>query len=188
MEKNILKEIVMFVEKESLKNNRGYHKEWMRHLNIVSTNALEIADKLGGDKDIVFLAAWLHDIGKIMYGKENHHITGAEIAERKLRELNFPKDKIREVKHCILSHRGSKNIKRETLEAQIVADADAMAHFEGVEDLVKAEFVLGEVSSESKVHQLVHEKLIRSWNKLSPEGKSFAEIKYPIVLNNLNLK
>ena len=44
MEKNILKEIVMFVEQESLKNNRGYHKEWMRHLNIVSTNALEIAD------------------------------------------------------------------------------------------------------------------------------------------------
>src|SRR3989338_3285151 len=137
MEEKIIEEVKKFVEAESLKNDRGYHKEWMIHLKSVSANALELANKLNADKEVVFLASWLHDIGKIMYEKEDHHITGTEIAERKLRELNYPEDKIRSVKHCILSHRGSKNIKRETVEAQIVADADAMAHFELVGDLIK---------------------------------------------------
>src|SRR3989344_5623170 len=168
MEEKIIEEVKKFVEAESLKNDRGYHKEWMIHLKSVSANALELANKLNAEK-------------------EDHHITGTEIAERKLRELNYPEDKIRSVKHCILSHRGSKNIKRETVEAQIVADADAMAHFELVGDLIKAEFVLGGISNESLAQQLVKEKLTRSWKKLSSEGKVFAESKYHFVLNNLNL-
>ena len=188
MKKEILKEIIKFVEEESIKNDRGYHKEWMIHLNSVSTNALELANKLGGDKEVVFLSAWMHDIGKIMYGKEDHHITGSDIAEKKLREMNYPEEKIEMVKHCIFSHRGSKNIKKETIEAQILADSDAMAHFEEIEDLVKAEIILGGTSSESLAQQLVNEKLIRSWNKLSPEGKAFAKIKYPGFLNKLNLQ
>src|SRR3989344_6990464 len=187
MNTKICEQIKKFVEESSIKNDRGYHKEWMEHLNTVSKNALELAGKLNADKEIVFLSAWLHDIGKIIYEKEDHHIIGAEIAERKLRELNYPEDKIRSVKHCILSHRGSKNIKKETVEAQIVADADAMAHFEEVENLVKAEFVLGGISNESLAQQLVKEKLTRSWKKLSSEGKVFAESKYHFVLNNLNL-
>ena len=45
------------------------------------------------------------------YGeREQHHIYGEEIAEQLLTELNYPKERIEQVKNCVLNHRGSKDI------------------------------------------------------------------------------
>lgn len=178
----IFEEVKKFVEEACIRNDKGYAKEWLLHLNSVAKNAVELAEKLNADKEVVEIAAWFHDIGVIMHGKENHHITGAEIAENKLFGWGCPKDKIEKVKHCILAHRASQNIPRETIEARILADADSMAHFDEVKNLVKAALILGGASNEEKANQRVKEKLIRSWNRLSPEGKKFVEIKYPGVL------
>ena len=30
-----------------------------------------LADELGGDKEIILISAWLHDIGSIIHGREN---------------------------------------------------------------------------------------------------------------------
>ncbi|NTV58596.1 MAG: hypothetical protein HGA74_15130 [Deltaproteobacteria bacterium] len=43
------------------------------------------------------------------------------LAEKKLFELGYPEDKIAKVKMCILTHRGSQNMKKESVEAQIIA-------------------------------------------------------------------
>ncbi len=182
--KDIFEEIKKFVEQESLNNDKGWHKEWMIHLESVASNSMELADKFGADKEVVFLASWLHDIGTIVTGKkENHHIIGTEIAKRKLREMGYPEDKISKVKRCIFSHRASQNIKRETIEAQILADADSMAHFENIEDLVKADLVLGGTVNKDEANKNIKAKLIRDWERLSPEGKIFAKGKY----TNINL-
>ncbi len=186
MENEITIKIKEFVKKEIITNSRGYDKEWLTHLETVSSTAVEFAEKMKADKEIVFLASWLHDIGTIIYRKEDHHITGPEIAEKELRELGYPEMRIAMVKHCILSHRASQNIKRETLEAQIVADADAMAHFGSSEDLVKAEIILGKMTDTNLARKKVNEKLIRSWNKLSVEGKKFAEKKYPSLVSSFH--
>lgn len=59
------------------------------------------------------------------YGeREQHHIYGAEIAEQLLTELNYPKERIEQVKNCVLNHGGSKDRPRNTIEEQCVADAD----------------------------------------------------------------
>lgn len=59
------------------------------------------------------------------YGeREQHHIYGAEIAKQLLTELNYPKERIEQVKKCVLNHRGSKDRPRNTIEEQCVADAD----------------------------------------------------------------
>ena len=72
-------------------------------------------DELGGDKEVVLVASWLHDIGSIVHGRDDHHITSTQIAEEKLKELKYPKEKIEMVKKCIMNHRGSQINSRETI-------------------------------------------------------------------------
>ena len=53
----------------------------------------------------------------------NH--TGAKVAEEKLKELGYPIEKIELVRKCILNHRGSQQNFRDSIEEQILAEADA---------------------------------------------------------------
>ena len=182
--KLIFEKVQKFVERACMRNDKGYAKEWLAHLSLVSTKAVQLAEKLNANKEIVFLAAWFHDIGTITYGKRDHHITGAEIAEKKLKKLNYPQNKIEQIKHCIFSHRASQNIKRETIEAQILADADSMAHFDNVKGLFEAELVFNNISKDSNLAKdKVKQKLIRSWSKLSPEAKDFVKDKHINLMN-----
>ncbi|MEK6820399.1 MAG: metal-dependent phosphohydrolase, partial [Nanoarchaeota archaeon] len=82
---------------------------------------------------------------------------------------NYPQDKIEQVKYCILSHRSSKNIKRETKEAQILADADTISHFDNVEGILKRVF------KNDKARTLA--KLERGYNKLSDDEKTLVKDK-----------
>lgn len=178
----ITEEIRKFVEEECKKPTSKYgYEPYPAHFVPMARNAKILAEKLNADKEIVELAAWLHDIGSIIYGRENHHITGAEIAEKKLRELKYPEDKIRKIKNCIIAHRGSENIKKESIEAQIIADADGMATFDRIEGIFMAAFIyekLGQVESRKSVK----EKLINSYNKLSPEAKEIIKPKFDAAM------
>ncbi len=103
---------------------------WKHHICHVVKYSKVLAEKLGADIEIAELGALLHDIGIVKYGKEDHEITGVAEAERILKSVGYPQNVIDEVKHCVESHRGSKDIKPRTITAKIVANADAMAHFE----------------------------------------------------------
>lgn len=83
------------------------------------------------DKELVELAALLHDIGRVdIKHDEDHHIVGIPEAEKILRKFNYSEKAIKEVKHCVASHRTSKGSKPKTMVAKIIANADAMAHFD----------------------------------------------------------
>lgn len=101
---DFIEEVRLFIEQECKKSTSTYGYElYLGHLIPTTKYAKILAEKLGADVEVVELAAWLHDIGSIIYGRENHHITGSKIAENKLRELGYPEDKIKEVVHCIFS-------------------------------------------------------------------------------------
>jgi len=181
-ENNIVEQVRQFVKEECKKPTSKYGEEpYLFHFVPVSKYAKILSKKLGADLEIVELSAWLHDIGSIIEGRENHHITGKEIAERKLRELNYPKEKIEQVKHCIFAHRGSKNIKRETIEAQIIADADVMAHFDNIGRIFKAAFVF-ENHTQQSAQEAVRDKLVNSYNKLSLEAKKIIKPKFEAAM------
>ena len=61
------------------------------HIVEVVNNAEILAEKYGADKEIVMIAAWLHDIASItdynLY--ELHHIHGAEMAHLILKEYDY---------------------------------------------------------------------------------------------------
>lgn len=107
-------------------------KNILYHIESVVNNAELLADKFNADKEIYIISAWLHDIASItdynLY--EEHHIHGAKIAEEILEKFNYEYKKIEAVKNCILNHRESIKNKRISIEEQIIADANAISHFE----------------------------------------------------------
>jgi len=166
---DIIQEIRKFVEEECKKPTSKYgYDPFVFHFIPVAEYARELADKLGADKEIVLLSAWLHDIGSIVYGREDHHITGAKIAEQKLAELGYPAEKIERVKDCILSHRGSQNTEPETIEAQILVEADTLSAFNDITGLFQCAFAYEKLSRE-EAKKSVRQKLINKYNQLKFE-------------------
>jgi len=183
MEKtNIVEEVRKFVEEECKKPDAHYGIGcYLYHFVSMHSYAKMLAEKLNADLETVELAAWLHDIGSIIHGREKHHITGAEIAEKKLRELNYPEEKIKLIKECILCHRGSVNVEKKSKEAQIIADADAMSAFDNIGGIFNAAFIF-EKKDQKVGTKAVKEKLINSWNKISPIAKEFVKEKYEAAM------
>ena len=172
----MIEKIKNIVKKECEKDNWS----WDYHMVSVVKYANQLAEKLGADKEIVEISAWLHDITRLKGDPENHHISGHIEAEKILRELGYPQAKIDKVKHCINAHRGSQSIKRETIEAECVASADAMSHFDNVPALLYVAFVKKQMNIEEG-KTWMRNKLERSWKKLIPEAKEIVSPKYESV-------
>ena len=184
---NIVEEIKNFVEEESKKPGSKYgYEPFAFHFASVVKYAEELADELGADKEIVSIAAWLHDIGSVVHGREDHHLTGAKIAEEKLKELNYPEEKIELVKKCILNHRGSQDNSPETIEEKIISDADALSNFDNIAGIFKAAFVF-ENLTQGEAKESVKKKLENKWSKLYFENsKKIIKSKYEAVIILLN--
>jgi len=163
---NIINIIKDFVEAECKKPTSKYwYEPYLFHFIPMVDYAEKLINELWWDKEIVLISAWLHDIGSIVYWRKDHHITWAEIAEKKLKELNYPPQKIELVKKCILNHRWSQKNKRTTIEEQIVVEADVISNFDNISGIFKAAFVY-ENLSQWEAKAAVRQKLIQKWEQL----------------------
>lgn len=179
----IIEKVRRYVEDECKKPTARYgYEPYEFHLIPMRNYAIGLARRLGANVEVVEIAAWLHDIGSIVNGRENHHIIGAEIAEKKLKDLGYSLEKIEKVKLCILNHRGSVNNHRISLEEQIISDADALSNFDNLPGIFKAAFIYEDLTQgEAKVS--VREKLQRKWNKLClEESKIIIKPKYEAAM------
>jgi len=136
----IIKEISELVKEECAKASNSYrHKSsWnsWKHINHVVKFAKLFAKNTKADEEIVELAAWLHDWGVIHGFNEGHHIRGSMAAEEILERFSYPARRIVQIKYCVFVHRSSQGIKPETIEAECVANADAVSHFLEIPDLL----------------------------------------------------
>lgn len=175
---NIISEVRKYVEDECKKETNFFGMSaYDHHFVSMVKYAKQLAKETGADLEVVELAGWLHDIASILGDYENHHISGAERAEILLTKYDYPKEKIGQIKHCIIAHRGSKDIPRETVEAECIADADAMSHFDNVSSLFSLALVTRKLEVD-EAKRFVREKLERSWNKLTPRAKAMIKQKY----------
>ncbi len=159
-----------------LSESRGVKKG---HIINVVKYSLFLAKKLKADREICEIAAWLHDIDKLKGGKEGHHIRGAKDAEEILTKLKYPKDKIKKVCYCILTHSSDKNYLPKTLEAKIVASADALAHFDDFLEIVYFYYNRGLTIDETRDRIL--KKADKSFNKMMPYAKKLAKKRYDAI-------
>ena len=98
------------------------------HVMRVMRSAEHIAAELDADLEIVRAAALLHDAAGAdpREDRASHENASATFAERVLEEEGWPQERIQAVTHCIISHRYRGKQQPETLEAQILFDADKL--------------------------------------------------------------
>jgi uncharacterized protein len=97
------------------------------HAERVRQIAEDIGRREGADLDILRAAALLHDIG-VPIDQERHYEIGARLARGILAQLGFTEDEIEPIAHVIEAHSRYGGPDPQTLEAQILEDADAVEY------------------------------------------------------------
>ena len=186
MRDDIVKYLKTEVRNRAENKNNKFGIGVLYHIEAVVRNAEILANKYNADKEICIIAAWLHDIASITDYKlyEEHHIHGTKIASEILRKFEYDDNKIELVKACILNHRGSIDNKRLSKEEQIVADADAISHFDSIPSLLYLAYRERNMNIEEG-KDFVKSKLERSFRKLSDESKIFYKEKFENVMKIL---
>lgn len=183
--KDIVKLTQEYVLKECKKKSNPFGMNaYNYHFKSVVEYAKHLAKERHANTEIVIISAWLHDIASIKGYYEDHHIVGQKYAEEFLKKCNYPDDRIKQVKHCIHAHRGSKDIPRETVEAECICDADAMSHFNTIGSLFYLAYNVRKMDPKEAI-TFVRSKLQRSYNKLTPGGKEMIKDKYTSVMDIL---
>jgi uncharacterized protein len=124
--KNYTEEIKEFVE-----DNMDCAAHGLDHVMRVHALCLKLSEGESVDLEVLEAAALLHDIATVgeqkdSSGKTDHAIEGAKVAEKFLKSIDFPKEKINHVSDCIVSHRFRSDNRPKTLEAKILFDADKL--------------------------------------------------------------
>lgn len=100
------------------------------HILPVVRIAIELADQLSADKTIVEAAAYLHDTGRLLFLYKFHERVGYQVSKTILPLLGFSKEQTNAISYCVLVHSGTSTTHFKTIEAEIVANADAISQFE----------------------------------------------------------
>ncbi len=159
---------------------------WTHHIKQVARIGRRIAPQFHADAEIVEIAALLHDYASVKDETlvSEHHIHGSKEAERILSELGYPDEKIQAVMHCIATHRASVFSKRNSPEAECLANADGVVHIEQVPSLLHFAFVQRGLEIDEGA-AWVKNKLKRTWKKLSPRIQDRMREKYEAALETL---
>ena len=164
----------------------GHYDYWNDHIVRVVHHAVELAKQYGADVEIVELGALLHDVSMPSeYGdRGEHHVYSAEMAEKLLTQLNYPKDKMNRVIKCVFNHPGRNWRLRETIEETCIADADALAHFDRIPSLFSLAYGIHKMGLvEGREH--VKERLVGDYKGLSSQTKQLFKVRYEATMANL---
>ena len=165
------------------RDNKFKSSVWQYHILPVVEHSLILGRKFKADLEILELSALLHDYASLTDFKlyKHHHLHGACLADKILSKLGYPKDKIKHIKECIVSHRGSVRISKKSIEAKILASADAMAHISELADMFYLTFGVHKYKTREGAKWLGN-KLQRSWRKIMPEGKRMIKEDYQVAM------
>ena len=119
------KEVLKTVKEEVKKRlkSESAHDYW--HCYRVVQMAGFIGEKEKADLTVLELAGWLHDIAHPI-NKMDHDIEGAKFVRKYLPNLGVDKKIVDKVANCIKNHRFLKGKKANSLEEQILQDADKL--------------------------------------------------------------
>lgn len=104
--------------------------DWEHTLRVIHNAKLILESEKKADRKVVILGALMHDIARAdeiaIKGKQCHALRGAEIADEILKKQNLQKDFRKRIVQCIKTHRYRSSHDPETIEEQIVYDADKL--------------------------------------------------------------
>ena len=144
------------------------------HTQRVYRLGLHLNEQERADREIVALAALLHDIGRTeedrSRGETCHAKKGADMARKILSGEGLEEDKIDQIVHCIATHRFRDNKQPETPEAKVLFDADKLDSI-GAVGIGRAFLFAGEVGA------MLHDKNVDPENSdpYSEEDTAYRE-------------
>lgn len=117
------------IVKAKLANAPGCH-DYAHTLRVLHNAELLLQTESGADSFVVRTAALFHDFARpeelASNGKQDHAQLGADLVRIELEQLHCRPDFVTHVTDCIRTHRYRGKLIPETLEAQIVYDADKL--------------------------------------------------------------
>lgn len=173
--KELIKKIENYL-KNNVVNKFEYYDAFEEHINPVKNFAVKLAKIYKADKEVVEIAALLHDVAH-MESHENHELVGVEIA-RKILKGKLPEEKIKLIVNCVKHHRG--NYKRESIEEEIIFCADVMSHVSNFLNLVYSGGAGRGGLKETK--ERLKSEISWGWKKMKlPEARKMVEKKYKSI-------
>lgn len=96
-------------ELNALEKNRKFCKHGIEHLFDVARTAyiINLENSLGIDKDLIYAAALLHDLGRVQEYKNSvpHELASVEIARKILAQTSYTPQETLEIVEAISNHR-----------------------------------------------------------------------------------
>ena len=169
---------------EQTKGTKDEYNIYKEHIQYVYKYVLLLSKDKDVDYEVLKLSALLHDIAMTdkNLDRSKHNEYGAEIAEKILMNNNYPEDKIKLVKKCILNHSSKRAEYRTTEEERILVDADGLSHFDSINNLYSLAHNVMKLNDEESI-KFIQDKLTRDYNEISDELKYLVKDKYEKVMN-----
>lgn len=147
------------------------------HLILVAHYGLKLAMETGADLEIVELAAYLHDFSFVMGGEDltQHEAKGVDIAEKLLKQFNYPPDKLEKVKRCILNHSSLTRACEASPEEACLANADVMSLIAKPDYWIKLSSKTSQPNGNANWY---YEQIVKSWPLLMEPARAMVEDKY----------
>lgn len=178
--------IKLLIKKECEESKMAPAWFYSVHLLEVEKQAKILARRHKANLEIVLLGVWLHDLQRIRGIKGDYQKIGSQEAGKVMKEYDYSREEIEQVKEMILSHSCGKNMPK-SLESKILATADAMSHY--YNDFYFRVAVSG-TRNINEYKKFVLEKLDRNYNKkvFSPEAKRKIKPRHDLYKKVFNLK
>ncbi len=154
-----------------------------RHLEVVAAYARELADALGADREIVELAAWLHDISAVLdLGTlPTHAADSAQLGARMLRARGYLEERAARVAEAIGAHVVPLARGQGSLEAVCLSNADAMAQIAMPAFWLFFAFTVRRLSYDDGLRW--YAGLVRQrWEQLIPEARARIEPEHELAM------
>jgi uncharacterized protein len=175
--KKIIQEIV-FSDCNKVENvfTPLYYNE---HIMAVTKYSLEIAEYYQADREVVEIAAYLHDISAIrdISTVKTHATDSGIIAEEILKDLKYPEDFINKVVACINNHSTPIKATNGNIESMCLSNADVLSKlmnpaywFFYVYSIKKFEY--------NKGIEWLKKEIINKWSMLDDYARQIGNEKY----------
>ena len=104
-----------------------YYNYRLEHVRQVERDALRLLREVGGDRDVVLAAVWIHDRFQPQFSGPEHAARGARWADQRLASTGFPQDKVEQVVYAVAHHSDEpRTLPPGEREARLVWDADVL--------------------------------------------------------------
>ncbi len=174
---------------EQTKGTKDEYNIYREHIQYVYKYVCLLSKNKNVDHEVLELSALLHDIAMTdkTLDRSKHNEYSSEIAEKLLKENNYPGEKIQLVKKCILNHSSKRSEYRTTEEEKILVDADGLAHFDSITNLYNLAHNVMELNDEESI-KFIQYKLTKDYNEISDELKHLIQDKYEKIMNAKQIK